>query len=113
MMSVQSLFQEYFEAAPAISARAPGRVNLMGAHVDFNDGPVMPAAIDHAVYLAGAADEDNMVSLHAHYLEATTTFQLDAWNLRLISMVIPYQIGRSTRPGLPGPCSKPGWMSQG
>jgi len=77
-MDVQSLFQEYFESAPSVSACAPGRVNLMGAHVDINDGPVMPAAIDRAVYLAGAADADKTVTLHAHDLEATTVFQLDA-----------------------------------
>ena len=77
-MDVQSLFQAYFKAAPTISARAPGRVNLMGAHVDFNDGLVLLAAIDRAVYLAGAADADNMVTLYAHDLEAQTRFQLDA-----------------------------------
>lgn len=77
-MDVQSLFQEYFKLLPVISTRAPGRVNLLGEHVDYNDGPVLPAAIDRAVYLAGSADPKNTVTLYAHDLEATTTFRLEA-----------------------------------
>ena len=76
-MAVQTLFQEYFNTSPTISTRAPGRVNLMGAHVDYNDGPVMPAAIDRAVYLSGSTDADNTVMLYARELEAQITFQLD------------------------------------
>ncbi|MCJ7660058.1 MAG: galactokinase [Anaerolineales bacterium] len=76
-MAVQTLFQEYFKTSSTISTRAPGRVNLMGAHVDYNDGPVIPAAIDRAVYLSGAADAENTVTLYAHDLEAQITFQLD------------------------------------
>jgi len=76
-MDVQSIFKEHFKTSPTISTRAPGRVNLMGAHVDINDGPVMPAAIDRAVYLSAAAVADNTATLYAHDLEAQTTFQLD------------------------------------
>jgi galactokinase len=76
-MAVQTLFQEYFKTSSTISTRAPGRVNLMGAHIDYNDGPVIPAAIDRAVYLSGAADAENTVTLYAHDLEAQITFQLD------------------------------------
>jgi galactokinase len=78
MMDIQSLFQESFKTSPTISARAPGRVNLMGAHVDINDGPVMPVAINHAVYLSGAAVADNTVTLYANDLKVQTTFQLDS-----------------------------------
>jgi galactokinase len=45
-------FQQKFGAPPAFVARAPGRVNLLGEHVDYNDGFVLPAAIDRATYLA-------------------------------------------------------------
>ena len=49
---VRQLFIEKFDRAPNFIARAPGRVNLLGEHVDYNDGWVMPIAIDRATYVA-------------------------------------------------------------
>jgi galactokinase len=52
-------FRQKFGTEPAFIARAPGRVNLLGEHVDYNDGFVLPAAIDRATYLAfSLADSD-------------------------------------------------------
>jgi galactokinase len=45
-------FKENFGQPPIHVARAPGRVNLLGEHVDYNDGFVLPAAIDRATYIA-------------------------------------------------------------
>ncbi|MGB7874149.1 MAG: galactokinase [Anaerolineales bacterium] len=45
-------YQDKFGQMPAYIARAPGRVNLLGEHVDYNDGFVLPAAIERATYLA-------------------------------------------------------------
>ena len=55
MVSIDQLiniFQEKFEHNPTHIARAPGRVNLLGEHVDYNDGFVLPAAIDRTTYVA-------------------------------------------------------------
>lgn len=49
---IKNKFEERFGQPPAHVARAPGRVNLLGEHVDYNDGFVLPAAIDRATYLA-------------------------------------------------------------
>ena len=49
---ITHIFQEKFGQTPAHIARAPGRVNLLGEHVDYNDGFVLPAAIDRATYIA-------------------------------------------------------------
>ena len=46
------IFQETYGSPPAHIVRAPGRVNLLGDHVDYNDGLVLPAAIDRATFLA-------------------------------------------------------------
>ena len=46
------LYREKFGHTPAHLARAPGRVNLLGEHVDYNDGFVLPAAIDRATFVA-------------------------------------------------------------
>jgi len=44
-------FKARFESKPLI-IRSPGRINLVGEHTDYNDGFVMPAAIDKAIYFA-------------------------------------------------------------
>lgn len=50
--TLTALFRQKFGQPPAFLARAPGRVNLLGEHVDYNDGFVLPAAIDRATYVA-------------------------------------------------------------
>ena len=49
---ITDIFHRTFGSAPEHIARAPGRVNLLGEHVDYNDGFVLPAAIDRATYVA-------------------------------------------------------------
>jgi len=49
---ISTIYREKFGHTPAHIARAPGRVNLLGEHVDYNDGFVLPAAIDRATYVA-------------------------------------------------------------
>ena len=49
---ISSIYREKFGRSPAHIARAPGRVNLLGEHVDYNNGYVLPAAIDRATYVA-------------------------------------------------------------
>ena len=50
--NITNIYHEKFGHSPAHIARAPGRVNLLGEHVDYNDGFVLPAAIDRATYVA-------------------------------------------------------------
>jgi galactokinase len=49
---VLQAFRSQFARTPEFLARAPGRVNLLGEHVDYNDGFVLPAAIDRATWVA-------------------------------------------------------------
>ncbi|HRA01280.1 MAG TPA: galactokinase family protein, partial [Thermoflexales bacterium] len=56
-----SEFSAHFNAAAEFVARAPGRVNLIGEHVDYNDGFVLPMAIDRDVTLVGAPRADGRV----------------------------------------------------
>src|SRR5687768_7161575 len=62
---ITNIFQERFGAAPAHIARAPGRVNLLGEHVDYNDGFVLPAAIDRATYIVFSATDSDQTMLVA------------------------------------------------
>lgn len=63
--TLASLFQQKFGRPPAFIARAPGRVNLLGEHVDYNDGFVLPAAIDRATYAAFAPSDSEYSTLWA------------------------------------------------
>jgi galactokinase len=56
---VTQTFRQRFGKDPAYLALAPGRVNILGEHVDYNDGFVLPAAIDRATYVAFAPTDDN------------------------------------------------------
>jgi galactokinase len=57
--SASRLFRDAFATAPAAAAAAPGRVNLIGEHTDYNGGFVLPMAIDrHTVAVAGPTDGD-------------------------------------------------------
>lgn len=75
---LQQAFQEQFSAAPAAVVRAPGRVELIGGHTDYNDGFVMPAAIDRDVMIAvGPAEGSSTVTAHSLNYQQTSVVHLD------------------------------------
>jgi galactokinase len=75
-MDLQTTFTTYFHRLPELLARAPGRVNLLGEHVDYNEGLVLPAAIDRAVQLAAAPLGDETIHLFALDLDQSVAFRL-------------------------------------
>ena len=76
-LRLTTIFKDHFGSYPSLQVRAPGRVNLLGEHVDYNEGPVLPAAIDRAVYLAGSAANDNNVELYAPDVGEEVIFSLN------------------------------------
>jgi len=82
-MDIHKEYARIYGHSPTWQVRAPGRVNLLGEHVDYNDGVVLPAAIDRAVYLAVAPAVDGEVQLHALDLGEQVAFRLDALERRL------------------------------
>lgn len=66
-----------------MQARSPGRVNLLGEHVDYNGGPVLPAAIDRCLSVDAHLDGSRLVRLTARDLEAETCFSLDTLETKL------------------------------
>jgi len=67
-------FQACFGYSPSFLIRAPGRVNLLGEHVDYNDGIVLPIAIDRATWLAFRANGSNQSNLYAFDLKQNCSF---------------------------------------
>jgi galactokinase len=73
---VAAAFNEHFGKAPEWIARAPGRVNIIGEHTDYNDGFVLPMAIDRAVYIAGQSTRVHTVKVHSLDFNETRSFNL-------------------------------------
>ncbi|MCF0043346.1 galactokinase [Dyadobacter fanqingshengii] len=57
--------------------RSPGRINLIGEHTDYNNGFVLPASVDKAVYFVIEPREDDQVILHAADLDETYSFSIE------------------------------------
>ena len=69
--AVAKQFREVYGASPRGIFRAPGRVNLIGEHTDYNDGFVMPAAIDFYSYAAIGERADRMLSVYSEQFRET------------------------------------------
>src|SRR3954447_22894840 len=60
-MRVAAEFQARHGADPEAVASAPGRVNLIGEHLDYNGGPVLPMALEKRTYVAAAPRDDGLL----------------------------------------------------
>jgi galactokinase len=72
-----SRFEQRFGHRPAFLSRAPGRVNLIGEHTDYNDGFVLPMAINREVAVVGAPRDDRRIRLYALNFDDEACFALD------------------------------------
>ena len=71
---------QLFGEPPALLARAPGRVNLIGEHTDYNDGFVLPMAIDRAIWIALTPRADRRVVVHSLDFDSRADIDLDRLN---------------------------------
>ncbi len=65
LQDTQKQYRRIFSGDPEIVVRAPGRVNLIGEHTDYNNGFVLPVAIDRSVTVAAGRRNDRRLHLHA------------------------------------------------
>jgi len=75
---IEESFRRTFGTSPEVVVRAPGRVNLIGEHTDYNDGFVLPAAIDRYIWLAGRPRADRNVRAHSIDFQDAVEFSLDS-----------------------------------
>lgn len=73
----KKLFTEKYQTAPTLNVYAPGRVNIIGEHTDYNDGFVMPCAINYGTSISGAPRQDHLFSVFAADLQESDEFRLD------------------------------------
>ncbi len=91
-MNTDELFHQHFGADDeAFSLRSPGRVNLIGEHIDYNDGFVLPIAVPLEVHLKVRPRADRRVELYAAEFDERLSFSLD--NLRHQNTWIDYVQG--------------------
>lgn len=70
-------FEQHFHASPTHLIRAPGRVNLIGEHTDYNQGFVLPMAIDRNVEIILRSRPDRRVIVRSLEFDETADLQLD------------------------------------
>jgi len=77
LKQVSQEFEKHFGGAPTIWCRAPGRVDLMGSHTDYNLGFVLTLPIGLDTWIAARPRADRTVRLHSMNLAAGSSFSLD------------------------------------
>ncbi len=71
-------YRRRYGSEPEIVATAPGRVNLIGEHTDYNGGFVLPIAIDRKIVIAAGPRPDRLLNLHAADLQSSASIPLGA-----------------------------------
>ncbi len=86
-------FRSRFQKEPEHIFFCPGRVNLIGEHIDYNGGVVMPCAIQKGTYLAVAKATDRQLHFHSLSYPATTTLHLQESYSRVGNEWFNYPLG--------------------
>jgi galactokinase len=95
-------FEHRYRSTPDV-ARAPGRVNLIGEHTDYNSGLVLPIAIDLACYAASAPNRDGLLRVYSENLHQARQWPIDQlgnrrpcgdWSDYVIGVARQLQLGR-------------------
>ena len=90
---VTAYFKEQFAAEPGHIFLSPGRINIIGEHVDYNDGYVLPAAINKYVCFAVSENNDTQCTLFAKDLNESYTFNLNETLVPVNKMWVNFFLG--------------------
>jgi len=75
--AAREAFERMFSMRPEWSSRAPGRVNLIGGHVDYSEGLVLPAAVEMEIHVAFAPRDDGSVRIYSTDFDDTAEFVIE------------------------------------
>jgi galactokinase len=93
---VSSAFKEKFKEEPRLYY-SPGRINLIGEHIDYNDGYVMPGAIDKGIFFAVAINHSETINCYSCDLNENLSVplkevkQMDGWKNYVLGVVKEFQ----------------------
>ena len=93
---VRTVFKEKFKADPVLFY-SPGRINLIGEHIDYNDGFVMPAAIDKGIFFAIALNNSEKINCYSIDFDESISVPLsevtkmDGWKNYFLGVVNEFQ----------------------
>lgn len=79
--AMRNKFKDLFDVQAEVSEFAPGRINLIGEHTDYNGGYVFPAAIELGTYGLAARRNDKLIRLYSNNFENIGMITLDLDNL--------------------------------
>lgn len=105
---MKALFQREFGGMPEVWAAAPGRVNILGEHTDYNDGFVFPAAIDRRVVMAASRRDDHRVRVYSVNYDQRSEWPTEAierstdasWSNYLRGVMVEFQKRGYDLPGM-------------
>ena len=86
-------FEKQFGYAPAGVWSAPGRVNLIGEHTDYNEGFVLPFAIDRRTYAAGGERSDQLARIASAFTGEEVEFEISQIQRETVSGWSAYPLG--------------------
>lgn len=81
-MNLADRFSDLYGPGQARLFQAPGRVNIIGEHTDYNGGFVLPAAVDRRLFLAARPRRDRLVRVHSSTIGESAEFSLDSLSAR-------------------------------
>ena len=90
MIPIERIIKEHkqrYASPPDFIVRAPGRVNLIGDHTDYNDGFVLPMAIDRAMWIALSSCQERRIVIHSLDFAQTASFDLDEFHKETTSWI--------------------------
>ncbi len=96
VVDTEEAYREHFHAPPEVVVSAPGRVNLIGEHTDYNDGFVLPIALDRKVVVAAGAAAGEALHCHSVDLRASATLSSGAFSADLSPHWARYPAGAAT-----------------
>ncbi len=76
-VKIKSIFHQHFGDENPLIVRSPGRINIIGEHVDYNGGYVLPAAINRYIYVAIGKRSDNKIGLYSVNFDKKVEVSLD------------------------------------
>jgi galactokinase len=95
--AIKQAFREKFSENPRLYF-SPGRINLIGEHIDYNDGYVMPAAIDKGIYYAIALNDSDQINFYSVDFNESLSVKvsgvqrMDGWKNYVLGVVNEFQL---------------------